>query len=272
MSYQCPLCQTPLALSHRTWRCINNHSFDIAKDDYVNLMPVQHKHSKEPGDNQDMMQARRHFLDAGYYQPLRDAVYDLFQQHISINTAALLDIGCGEGYYTGGIMQYLKPSCPDLMVYGLDIAKGAVRSAAKRYKETHFCVASSYRLPFTDHSLDGALRIYAPCQDTELARVIKSSGILITVTPAPHHLEQLKALIYPNVKLHNEAIEQITGFTLQKQQRLSYQMALDCEQRLNLLKMTPFGWRANEEVIQKLIELTDFICDADFYICLYRKE
>lgn len=271
MSYQCPICQTPLTLSQRTWSCVNQHSFDMAKEGYVNLMPVQHKHSKEPGDSPSMMQARRTFLDAGFYQPLKDAVDALFDTHLPRDASALLDIGCGEGYYTAGIATALQSSRSALTVYGLDIAKGAIRSAAKRYKNVHFCVASSYRLPFSDQTLNGILRIYAPCDASELTRVLQDDGIVITVTPAPHHLQQLKALIYPQVKLHDETIEPIAGLTLIAQQRLSYSMTLAADQRLNLLKMTPFAWRANDAVVQQLVGLPEFQCDADFYIGVYQK-
>ena len=70
--YRCPLCQQALLLNEKSYRCENNHSFDQAKQGYVNLLPVQFKHSKEPGDNKAMVQARRAFLDKGYYQPLLD--------------------------------------------------------------------------------------------------------------------------------------------------------------------------------------------------------
>ncbi|MCI2284110.1 hypothetical protein L3081_12860 [Colwellia sp. MSW7] len=74
-NYLCPLCQQALILNDNTYRCINNHSFDRAKQGYVNLLPVQFKHSKAPGDNKDMVNARRAFLDKGFYQPLVDKMF-----------------------------------------------------------------------------------------------------------------------------------------------------------------------------------------------------
>ena len=55
--YQCPLCEQALSFDERTFRCENNHCFDLAKENYVNLLPVQFKHSKEPGDNKAMVNA-----------------------------------------------------------------------------------------------------------------------------------------------------------------------------------------------------------------------
>lgn len=146
MSYQCPLCHQALQLSVQQWRCSNNHQFDCAKEGYVNLMPVQHKGSKQPGDSTEMMQARRAFLDAGYYQPLQQRVCELLDAALPLDATMLLDIGCGEGYYTAAVADRLNRQ-RQMAVFGLDVAKVAVRYGAKRYQQVNFCVASSHRLP-----------------------------------------------------------------------------------------------------------------------------
>jgi len=149
MSYQCPLCHQTLTLNDRQWRCPQNHQFDNAKEGYVNLMPVQHKRSKQPGDSPEMMESRRRFLDAGHYQPLRDRVAQKLDEALPAEASTLLDIGCGEGYYTAEVARRLSQQRA-IEVYGLDVAKVAIRNAAKRYREVNFCVASSHRLPFAD--------------------------------------------------------------------------------------------------------------------------
>lgn len=273
MQYECPLCHQPLQLDGQIWRCSNNHQFDRAKEGYVNLMPVQHKNSKNPGDNQMMMQARRQFLNAGYYQTLRDAVAIILDKQFPERqrSLSLLDIGCGEGYYTGYLAESLSPN-RQLTVYGLDISKIAVRFAAKRYPRVNFCVASSYRLPFGNNSIDAILRIYAPCEPSELNRVISHEhGIVITVTPAPRHLFQLKELIYQTAQPHDEVIEHIDGFVLVDEKCLSYSMSLSGSQAVNLLMMTPFAWKVSEKMIIKLAELSGFHCETDFFIRIYRK-
>lgn len=270
MSYQCPLCFNVLNLNQGSWRCANGHLFDLAKEGYVNLLPVQHKHSKTPGDSPEMMQARRAFLDAGFYQRLRDALLLLLAKYLPDDATALLDIGCGEGYYTAEIARYLQ-QLRGVTTYGLDIAKVAVRYAAKRYPQANFCVATSHRLPFADASLAAVLRIYAPCKATELQRVLKIGGIVITVVPAPRHLLQLKKRIYAQVQLHSDRVEQIDGFTLIEEQRLAYMMELNGEQVQNLLQMTPFAWRASTTVKQQLIRLNNFKCETDFLIRVFVK-
>lgn len=273
MSYQCPLCSLPLIARYGGFECENNHQFDSAKEGYVNLMPVQHKRSKQPGDNVEMMQARRRFLATGHYHPLRAAVAKLCITYTEGTTGQLLDIGCGEGYYTAYIGEQLLAKQPQSICYGLDISKVAIRYAAKRYTSDamQFCVASSQRLPFADGSLDAIVRIYAPCHAQELARALADQGIVITVTPAARHLYQLKERVYQQVHLHDETPEQIAGFTLIEESKLSYDMALTGQQADDLLQMTPFAWKANAMVRSQLAGAAQFMCSADFMIRVYRK-
>ncbi|WP_418113353.1 23S rRNA (guanine(745)-N(1))-methyltransferase [Vibrio scophthalmi] len=271
MSYQCPLCHLPLAFAERTYRCANNHGFDLAKEGYVNLMPVQHKRSKDPGDNKEMMQARRRFLEKDYYQPMKQAVAQLCSQYLVDSEHQLLDIGCGEGYYTDEVATALTAQSADAAVFGLDISKIAIRFAAKRYPNCQFSVASSHRLPFADHSLNGILRIYAPCKAEEMARTLTDNGVVITVTPAGRHLYQLREHIYQEIRLHNEEPEQLEGFTLEHEQKLNYVMNLAQGDGFDLLQMTPFAWKASDELRELLKTAPHFDCEADFMIRVYRK-
>ncbi|WP_312241284.1 23S rRNA (guanine(745)-N(1))-methyltransferase [Pantoea sp.] len=271
MSLICPLCQRPLSLQRTSWRCDNHHQFDQAKEGYVNLLPVQHKGSREPGDSAEMMQARRAFLDAGHYQPLRQKVAEWLPALLSAPQPRVLDIGCGEGYYTAAVADALHQQT-EAEVYGLDVAKVAIRAAAKRYRDILFCVASSHRLPFADASLAAVLRIYAPCNEEELKRVLKPGGYLLTVTPGPRHLLQFKALIYREVRLHMPEEKPYAGFTRIDQQNLAYPMRLTGAEATTLLQMTPFAWRAREEVWQTLAQAGQFSCEADFCLTLWRRD
>lgn len=271
MSYQCPLCQQPLLLNQRVYSCLNHHQFDQAKEGYVNLLPVQHKRSKQPGDSADMMQARRHFLDAEHYQPLQQQVCDLLVRVLPQPPVSVLDIGCGEGYYTHEVANRLEAQ-GEAKVYGLDVAKIAVRAGAKRYGNVEFCVASSHRLPFSDNQFDAVLRIYAPCKAEELARVVRPQGYVLTVTPGPRHLMQFKALIYQDVQLHDTTPEEMPGFTLVEEQQLSYPMTLNSEESGALLQMTPFAWRARPEVWGILATTEQFSCETDFTLRLWQRD
>ncbi|MFA6700698.1 MAG: 23S rRNA (guanine(745)-N(1))-methyltransferase [Thiomicrospira sp.] len=264
--YRCPLCHQTLILQGRSWQCSSNHHFDVAKEGYVNLLPVQHKRSKQPGDNHDMMQARRAFLQAGYYQPLVNALCTQLSP-FSASISNWLDIGCGEGYYTAAIAQTLGGHG----AYGLDIAKVAIRYAAKHAPEVRFCVASAYDLPFISASMDLMTRIFAPSKLEEIQRVLKPGGYFLSVEPAADHLIELKQAIYTQPRLHTTRSSTLSGFDLVSEQRLTYPVHLaDTHSTRNLIEMTPFAWKCNPQqkhaLATSLVQLT-----CDFRIRGYRK-
>ena len=271
--YICPVCSEPLASqpSGKTVTCLNNHSFDRAKEGYLNLLPVQFKHSKEPGDNKQMMIARRSFLEHGFYEPLAKAVSMIIDHHSSTaQKMKLLDLGCGEGYYDRKIESFCHCS-EHISLHGIDIAKFAIAAAAKKQPNAQFVVASSNRLPYKNNYFDFALRVFAPSDDDELKRVLKSSGYLLIVTPGPRHLWQLKEHIYAEVKEHAAETMIPVGFEQLSVQRVSYKITPDPEQRMALLKMTPFAWQANESVQQTLSELAILEIETDFILTLLVK-
>lgn len=261
--YLCPLCQQPLSISERQYRCSNQHSFDLAREGYVNLLPVQQKKSKQPGDNEQMMQARRLFLQAGWYNPL---VEQITEQLTHRTNGYLLDLGCGEGYYSGQLHQKLA----DVTQYGIDISKVAIRSAAKAYPDIQFAVASSYQLPFAANSFDQLLRIYAPSLDSEIARVLKAGGHILSVSPAPEHLLQIKAAIYPQVRYHSEEIININGLVHRQRQRLSFDLSLPSADLINLITMVPLGWKFSTEKLAAFVDTAPTI-RCDFYLDTYQK-
>jgi 23S rRNA (guanine745-N1)-methyltransferase len=264
--YRCPLCQQPLQLNDKSYRCESNHSFDKAKQGYVNLLPVQFKHSKEPGDNKAMVQARRAFLDKGYYQPLVDNMLALYQKYSDKN-AAVFDAGCGEGFYTH------QHKTTDNSVYGVDIAKETIKIASKRYQDCFFSVATLSDLPFTDSQFGWLYSVYAPILETEFTRILQDDGYLVTVTPAENHLFELKSLIYRQANKHDVSKQAIEQLTLVEEQRLNYPMHFsNSEDTLNLLAMTPFAFKASTEIIEQLIHLKEFTCQADFILRLYQKK
>ena len=93
LQYQCPLCNHALLKHNSSLRCDNNHTFDFAKEGYVNLLPVQHKNSKQPGDSLEMVQARRAFLEQGFYAFLQRALSNIISER---KPNVLIDLGCGE--------------------------------------------------------------------------------------------------------------------------------------------------------------------------------
>lgn len=264
--YLCPLCQLPLSQNERSLRCDNNHSFDRAKEGYYNLLPVQFKHSKNPGDNKAMVNARRAFLEKGYYQPLVDEMVSLYRQ-FGDSQGIIFDAGCGEGFYTH--QHYNQTN----RVYGIDISKEAIKKAAKKYPLCHFSVGTLSKLPFADNSIHWITSVYAPILEEEYTRVLEDNGYLLTVTPAKNHLFELKQKVYQDAQQHDEERQPIDHLTLVEEKQLSYAMTLaDGEDALNLLSMTPFAFKASEEVKQALSETSQMLCQADFLIRLYQNK
>jgi 23S rRNA (guanine745-N1)-methyltransferase len=268
LHYTCPLCNLSLVAQENRYHCQNNHSFDLAKENYLNLLPVQFKHSKNPGDNKAMVNARREFLEKGYYQPLVDRLVALYQQTLTDNSlpSTILDAGCGEGYYTH------QHKSDENTVYGVDIAKEAIKKAGKKYQQCHFSVATLSKLPFIEQQFSWIFSVYAPILENEFTRVLADGGYLLTVTPAKQHLMQLKQYIYNDAKEHDEEKLPIEHLTLVHQESISYAMNLvSGKDTLNLLSMTPFAFKASEEVKKTLANINDFTCQADFLIRLYQK-
>ncbi|WP_371185358.1 23S rRNA (guanine(745)-N(1))-methyltransferase [Thalassotalea maritima] len=263
-NYLCPICQSALEQHDKQYVCENRHSFDIAKQGYVNLLPVQFKHSLNPGDNKDMVMARRAFLSANFYQPLRDSIVALQQKYKP--NGCIVDAGCGEGYYTHA------HKSATTQVYGVDIAKEAIKLAARSYKTCHFSVASIAQLPFANGYADWLYSVYAPIKAVEFHRLLADDGYLLTVTPGAKHLWELKQLIYQDPREHNQENHHIEGFTLCDEQHLRYEMAFNHgEQALTLLAMTPFAFKSSEQLVESLSKVSNFRCQADFTIRLYQK-
>lgn len=268
MHYLCPLCAAPLTLTERTWGCSQQHKFDMAKEGYVNLLPVQKKNSKDPGDNKQMMFARREFLNAGYYQGLSDRVNELALE-FSAEAKQILDIGCGEGYYSQRLFHVLSQH-HDCNLQGIDISKSAIKYAAKRYPNLQFCVASAYEMPIASQSVDLAIRIYAPSKVEELQRIMADGGLLITVSPGPLHHFTLKQEIYAEPRLHTVSAAHIAGFECLHQERLISQLELTKSDHIaHFLEMTPYAWKFTDAQKQAFA-LQGLSCELDFQIEVHR--
>jgi 23S rRNA (guanine745-N1)-methyltransferase len=271
-SWKCPACSSVLLLNNGIWTCENGHSYDVAKEGYVNLLLVQQKNSKQPGDNKQMVNGRRTFLEQGFYQPLADSISDIFSRHLATlkdqTEVSFFDAGCGEGYYMSQVSRSCNQIDVEIEFSGLDISKFAVQRAAKKYAKHHFAVASTYQLPLENNSQDAVLQIFAPSSDIEIQRVLKSNGIWITVNPAANHLYEFKQALYDKPSEHKAEQVTPTGFTLAQQLNLSFVIQLsEPQQRQNLLMMTPYYWSATAEKKQKLVDnLQQFTTDFDIRV------
>lgn len=164
--------------------CANNHSFDVARSGYVNLLQPQDRRSRNPGDTAEAVAARRRFYERG--DPLIDALVRAFPLR-----GALLDVGCGEGSHLEAFRHAygVEP-------WGIDISVPAIELAARSYRECSFVVANADRfLPFADGSFDAVMSITARMHRDEMHRVLHPDGALLVVIPGAEDLVELREAV-----------------------------------------------------------------------------
>lgn len=257
----CPVCGFPLSREGKTLHCEKNHSFDMAKEGYVNLLR-SNKNGDMIGDDKTSARCRRDFLNKGYYAPLRDALVELFTDR----TGALLDICCGEGYYTSSLGKN-----PKLSVYGFDIAREMVRLAAKRGNGTYF-VANMASIPVADDSFDYAVHLFAPFNEKEFSRVLKPGGRLYTVIPGKEHLFGLKQAVYDTPYYNDEKLPDTHELRFVGARTVSSTITLASREDIDaVFRMTPYYFHTSLQDKEKLAALETLNTPISFVIAEYIK-
>lgn len=257
----CPICGIPLVIDPVVWRCANGHGFDVAKQGYVNLLPVQQKHSLHPGDTLAQIHARRRFLEAGFYEPISKKVCELLTE------GTILDVGCGEGYY----LREIGKCFPHASRWGMDISRDAVRLAAGADKKATFFVGTASKIPFPAESFDTITSLFALTMPEEYRRILRPGGHYLQVLAEEDHLENLKSLIYP-VRTHREKLlsPEYPGFQLVEQCELTFDFSLtNAQQVQDLLAMTPHYWRIDRDGAMRAEKTTELHDTAHIRLNLY---
>ncbi len=307
----CPLCQSPLQPAADTWRCDGSlhpkqttHPFDVARQGYVNLLPVQQKKSKAPGDSQQSIEARKRFLNAGHYQPLNDLICQTMAALLlTAKKASLeqkdkpvnwLDIGCGEGYYTQAMAQMGM----DVLI-AADISKPAVVELAKTSKALgrlwyqpveddsatevtkavaiYPLVTSAAHLPLRAHSINGISSIFSPILPEAFNEVLSDEGYLIIAKPDIGHLATMREALFDDVREHDsdKFLQELAPyFKLLQTHHISSRLKLSAAELADLMTMTPYAYRARGEKRQALlveVAARPFQTEAKFVIYILQK-
>lgn len=266
----CPVCKNELLKQDAAFRCANGHSFDIASQGYVNLIPAG---KARAGDSREMVAARFAFLEKGYYHFLRKTLCTLALQNLPENSErALVDAGCGEGYYTTGLAEMLAEQGRPVSTLGLDISKSAVRLAAKRGSDVQYVVASLFDMPVRSDSADMVVNIFAPVCGSEFRRVLHSGGILVIVGPGPRHLFGLKEILYEHPYENKENRFDLGGFVQEDVFTTGEDIRIPSRADIeNLFKMTPYYWKTGSEDASRLETMDSLDTWVEFEIRVYRK-
>lgn len=268
--FACPLCGEKLAIDEQVYRCTSGHCFDKAKEGYVNLLPANRQHASAPGDDKDMVKARTAFLDSGRYTPLKEALCALAAKYAGERTA-LLDAGCGEGYYTEGLSRVIAEKGG--RTGGADLSKAAVKKAAKRCREAEIAVASVYHLPLAEGSVDMVTDCFSPLAKEEYRRVLKDGGRFLYVVPGARHLWEMKEVLYEQPYENEVREEAYEGFRLQETVPLSFGIHLEkTEEIMALFRMTPYAWKTPKEGVERLAEQKELGLTAEFRILVYERK
>ena len=209
-----------------------------------------------------MAKARRLFLETGHYDFLAESICKEIKKSDNV-----LDICCGEGYYTDFFRRKTGAS-----VSGFDISKEMIKLAAKKYKETFFFVANIARIPVKDESTDIAVQICAPFSEKEFARILKKDGKLLSVVPAGKHLWEMKDVLYEKPYKNNEDDTQYAGLILTDEITVSNTIRLSSsEEIMSLFAMTPYYYRTRAEDKEKLRSLDSLSTRAEFTIRVFKR-
>ena len=270
--FRCPVCGGHLERSGHTYRCEMGHSYDIAKEGYTYLLPPNQKHSAAPGDDKGMAAARREFLSKGYYKPLLDTLCREILARAGASPA-VLDTGCGEGYYTAGVYRALLEAGKAPRMAGIDISKFILRYAARREKGVEFAVASSYRLPVADGSVDILLNCFSPLALEEFRRVLRPGGTFLYVVPAANHLWELKQVLYDRPYPNEEKETPYEGFAYESILPVEDTITLACREDIqNLFQMTPYYWKTPKSGAERLASLDTLTTRIAFRVHVFRRE
>ena len=267
----CPICGKSLIINDAEAYCEKKHHFDRAKQGYVNLLIKQGSSMRRHGDDSLMLKSRQEFLEKGFYERLADLISELINKY-AMERSSIVDVGCGEGYYTEKIYNELTKHGKEAEIICVDISKEAAKRVAKRSFPKITTVASAFELPISSESCDIVINIFAPFSEKETWRILKDDGIFARVVPQERHLYGLKSKIY-DVPYENAQVKKIiNGFESLEVQYLNYNLYLDNNEDIdNLFKMTPYYYKTSIKDQRKVTMLKTLNTEVSFAVMIDKK-
>ena len=255
-------CGASLTPEGRRFVCARNHSFDVARSVYVNLLQPQDRRSRTPGDSKEAVAARRRFLARGFAEPLVRAIAAF------VTAGPILDAGCGEGHHLAAFRAATSGEA-----HGVDISTAAIDLAARTYRDCSFVVANADRfLPYADHSFHIVTSITARLNASEFHRVLRTDGMLIVALAGPDDLIELREAILAEGKRIDRTESAITAleshFTLQRQESVRTVARLDRQAIDDVMTSSYRAMRVRER--EKLLALGELDVTLSRDVLLFR--
>ncbi|MDO5544317.1 MAG: methyltransferase domain-containing protein [Eubacteriales bacterium] len=265
MNLICPICEKPLSRQENRFLCPENHSFDIARQGYVNLLPIQRKHSAHPGDTREQVLSRREFLEGGFYASIAGALIAAAKKYDACGP--ILDVGCGEGYYCTRLAKAMNAE-----LTGLDISKDAVRCAAGKYKDAQWLCATAAQIPVGDGGAGLLTSLFAITLPEEFHRVLRENGLFFQVLAAQDHLLELKKIIYEELIFRDkDTVPELPGFTLLESIPVRFTFTVEGQQVQNLFAMTPHLFRVSKNGADRLRQTQRLTDTASCVLNVFRR-
>lgn len=271
-NFICPVCGDALADSGSQCRCGRGHSYDRAKSGYLNLLMSQNRKEKRHGDDRAMVQARTRFLEAGHYRPLLEALARAAGARAP-ERPAILDLGCGEGYYGSRICKGLAGEGRQVTLLGVDISREAVKACARRGAYTELAVASAFKVPLGDGCCDLVLSVFAPFDPREVRRILRPGGAFVRAYPLEDHLLSLKRLVYGQVYGNRPPERELPGLALEGYEDVRYTLSLDNGGDIqSLFMMTPYFYKTSRSGQERLMAAERLDTEIGFGVEVYGRD
>ncbi len=237
-TFQCPKCRSSMALINKNLICESNHSFDISKKGYVNLLLAPH----DSIYSKSLFQARQKTADAMVFHILMDAVAESINRLCGKESISILDAGCGEGSISAGI--YKRLGARDIEFHGIDISKEGISIAGNCGLPILWSVGDLSNLPYKNEAFDVILNVLSPSNYSEFFRVMKKNSTMIKVVPGPGYLREFRNILFSSTSrasYSNQNVKDLFKKNLSnfKSQKMQYSFSPDELQLHNLIEMTP---------------------------------
>lgn len=272
--FRCPVCGGALTRTPQALVCQKRHSFDLAAQGYAHLLSCGRMHAKIPGDNKEMVAARRRFLDTGGYEPFADALCRLAAGLLcGVPHPVVVDAGCGEGYYTRRVAHALLHAGLDASIAAFDISKFAVKAAAGRDAQhaIQWAVASSFAIPLADACADMLINVFSPMAQQEFARIVKPGGFFLFAVPGPMHLYGLKQVLYEHPYENAVQHTEYPGFVFEQRVPVQAELTVSGSHILDLFAMTPYYWKTPRGGAERLAQCESITTPLHFDFLVYRR-